>query len=132
MSDLDRETILPLELYINGDILTDDGKGNDRIKGDKIYTAYSNIIDKESNNTVGSRIYYYIGEKGLNNDKHLRPKGISDIYSYIKCDVDVVGVGEKCNGQNCPEKSAFWGKTWFCVCITNCTGCLGDCPDTVK
>ena len=125
---------LPAELHYNGIVLSDDGNGNDKVKGDLIYTSYADVIESTSDFKKGTkRFYVYENNKlDLNKARKLPNKNFyiddnQDMFWYFKCSVDVVAVGSKCFGETCPNKSYFGGQTWFCICTKDCEFCIGDC-----
>lgn len=133
----------PDEVYFNGEVLLDDGKGNDEIQGDGIFTAISSTSTKDNDIhslKVGSRILHF--SKDLNSTEFSKDRLLLrranttldrfpfEAFWFLECEVDAVAPGADCLGQKCPEKSAFGGKTWFCICTRNCKLCLGgDCGD---
>ncbi len=39
---------------------------------------------------------------------------------WFKCSFDISLRGEQCMGNTCPDRSLLGGRTWFCICTSNC------------
>lgn len=94
-------TTSPKEMYLEDLPLTDDGKGNDAVANDGIYTSYYVVTSTDKDN-AGSRVLARRGKFGC-----------SSIYAAQP--------GGECEGTTCPETSFLGNDTWFCICATGCS-----------
>lgn len=89
---LQKDEMVPREMYFDGNPFLDNGRGHDQIAGDGIYTSLHSFE--------------------TNDKSSLKEKTYFDRYApepsngwYIKCDFEIAGVGGDCLGEKCPETS---------------------------
>ncbi|WP_439489287.1 hypothetical protein [Algoriphagus sp.] len=118
LDQIDANLPLPEGLYFMGLELKDDGKINDEIAGDGIFTSTE---------------YLDVAEEKPEDDKINKWRSIlsrsGERFSCIGCDqIDFAGPEEACLGEGtCPEFD--WWSNWFCVCGSDCYFCVGDSCD---
>lgn len=107
---------MPDELYINDYILTDDGKYQDKVAGDGIYTVYKLINSASLDHRIGTQTLIF-GE----NNSIIDSDGTGVNEEQVEpCKIRLASPGEKCAGGTCPKESILGGETWWCLCISNC------------
>lgn len=115
IDQIDPSINFPSGLFFNGVEFKDNGLGNDKVKGDGIYTSIKEILIEEEKPNFRKL------EKWVTLQNKTNPN-----LSCIGCNsIDLAGPGEACLDEGtCPEFD--WWSNYFCVCGSDCYFCIGD------
>lgn len=119
VTDFKKTVPLPAGFGLNGKVFSDDGQGNDKVRGDGIYTSHETFLSSAANAKIRAESLSIV-------DQSFR-HGVSLRQAQTESSVEDVGPGIKCkfrkcgcpctNGKTC-YACKWWG--WQCVEIVEC------------